>query len=206
MININLYSIFYSIIYQLLYYWGLISNKADNFLKNYKNNNNNNNGNIICKYIKIDTNSEMLQNTCDINENITFDYDFVIITNFKNQSIICFENIEEIKNKYLNDQDIYKQSSYEFLSYYITFNEKQYEIILKDDNYNFLQVENNIADSTFIYWYLLDKYKLELPNINEFKENNNLWNISLIDSDANLKENIICNSITINESNYKINN
>jgi len=205
MININLYSIFYSIIYQLLYCWGLISNKTDNFLKSFKNNNNDNN-NMICKYIKIDNNGEILQNTHDINENITFDYDFVIITNFKNQSIICFENIEEIKNKYLNDQDIYKQSSYEFLSYYITFNEKQYEIILKDDNYNFLQVENNIADSTFIYWYLLDKYKLELPNINEFKENNNLWNISLIDSDANLKENIICNSITINESNYKINN
>ena len=71
---------------------------------------------------------------------------------------------------------------------------------------NFLQVENNIGNPIFIYWYLLNKYKLELPNINDFKENNNLWSISLIDSDADLKENITCKSIILHKYNYKINN
>ena len=202
MTDINLYNILYSIVYQLLYYWGVISKKTDNFLKSFKNNNDNN---ITCKYILIN-NNEITENTYDIHKNITINYDFVIITNSKNESIICFKNFEEIKNKYLIGEDIFKQSNYEFLSYYITLNEKQYEINLKDDNYNFLQVNNNIGNSTFIYWYLLDKYKLDLPSINEFKENNNLWSISLIDSDANLKENIMCESIIINESNYKINN
>tara|TARA_B100000214_G_scaffold133093_1_gene94688 strand:+ start:83 stop:655 length:573 start_codon:yes stop_codon:yes gene_type:complete len=190
-------------VYQLLYYWGVISKKTDNFLKSFKNNNDDNN--ITCKYILIN-NNDITENTYDIHKNITINYDFVIITNSKNESIICFENFEEIKNKYLNGEDIFKQSNYEFLSYYVTLNEKQYEIYLKDHNYNFLQVENNIGNSTFIYWYLLDKYKLELPNINDFKENNNLWNISLIDSDADLKENITCNSIILYENNYKINN
>ncbi len=203
MTNINLYNILYSIVYQLLYYWGVISKKTDNFLKSFKNNNDDNN--ITCKYILIN-NNDITENTYDIHKNITINYDFVIITNSKNESIICFENFEEIKNKYLNGEDIFKQSNYEFLSYYVTLNEKQYEIYLKDHNYNFLQVENNIGNSTFIYWYLLDKYKLELPNINDFKENNNLWNISLIDSDADLKENITCNSIILYENNYKINN
>ena len=203
MTNINLYNILYSIMYQLLYYWGVISKKTDNFLKSFKNNNDDNN--ITCKYILIN-NNDITENTYDIHKNITINYDFVIITNSKNESIICFENFEEIKNKYLNGEDIFKQSNYEFLSYYVTLNEKQYEIYLKDHNYNFLQVENNIGNSTFIYWYLLDKYKLELPNINDFKENNNLWNISLIDSDADLKENITCNSIILYENNYKINN
>ena len=203
MTNINLYNILYSIVYQLLYYWGIISKKTDNFLKSFKNNNDDNN--ITCKYILIN-NNEITENTYDIHENITINYDFIIITNSKNESIICFKNFEKIKNKYLIGEDIFKQSNYEFLSYYITFNEKQYEIHLNDDNYNFIQVENNIGNSTFIYWYLLDKYKLELPNINDFKKNNNLWNISLIDSDANLKENITCNSIILYENNYKINN
>lgn len=203
MTDINLYNILYSIVYQLLYYWGVISKKTDNFLKSFKNNNDDNN--ITCKYISIN-NNEITENTYDIHENITINYDFVIITNSKNESIICFKNFEEIKNKYLIGEDIFKRSNYEFLSYYITFNEKQYEINLKDHNYNFLQVENNIGNSTFIYWYLLDKYNLELPNINDFKENNNLWNISLIDSDANLKDNITCNSIILYENNYKINN
>lgn len=203
MTDINLYNILYSIVYQLLYYWGVISKKTDNFLKSFKNNNDDNN--ITCKYILIN-NNEITENTYDINENITINYDFVIITNSKNDSIICFENFEEIKNKYLIGEDIFKKSNYEFLSYYITFNEKQYEIHLNDDNYNFLQVENNIGNPIFIYWYLLDKYKLELPNINDFKENNNLWSISLIDSDADLKENITCKSIILHKYNYKINN
>ena len=203
MININLHTVLYSIMYQLLYYWGLISKQTDNFLKSFKNNNDDNN--ITCKYISIN-NNEIIENTYDIHENITINYDFVIIINSKNESIICFENFEEIKNKYLNCEDIFKQSNYEFLSYYVTLNEKQYEINLKDDNYNFLLVENNIANPTFIYWYLLDKYKLDLPSINEFKENNNLWSISLIDSDADLKENITCKSIILYKYNYKINN
>ena len=203
MSDINLYNILYSIVYQLLYYWGVISKKTDNFLKSFKNNNDDNN--ITCKYILIN-NNEITENTYDINENITINYDFVIITNSKNDSIICFENFEEIKNKYLIGEDIFKKSNYEFLSYYITFNEKQYEIHLNDDNYNFLQVENNIGNPIFIYWYLLNKYKLELPNINDFKENNNLWSISLIDSDADLKENITCKSIILHKYNYKINN
>lgn len=203
MTDINLYNILYSIVYQLLYYWGVISKKTDNFLKSFKNNNDDNN--ITCKYILIN-NNEITENTYDINENITINYDFVIITNSKNDSIICFENFEEIKNKYLIGEDIFKKSNYEFLSYYITFNEKQYEIHLNDDNYNFLQVENNIGNPIFIYWYLLNKYKLELPNINDFKENNNLWSISLIDSDADLKENITCKSIILHKYNYKINN
>ena len=204
MININLHTVLYSIMYQLLYYWGIISKKTDNFLKSFKNNNNNDD-NITCKYIKIN-NNEITENTYDINENITINYDFVIITNSKNESIICFENFEEIKNKYLTGEDIFKKSNYELLSYYVTLNEKQYEIYLKDDNYNFQIVENNIGNSVFIYWYILDKYKLNLPSINEFKENNNLWNISIIDAEANLKENITCKSIILYENNYKINN
>lgn len=203
MININLHTVLYSIMYQLLYYWGLISKQTDNFLKSFKNNNDDNN--ITCKYISIN-NNEIIENTYDIHENITINYDFVIIINSKNESIICFENFEEIKNKYLNGENIFKQSNYEILSYYITFKDKQYEITLKNDDYDFLQVENNIGNSTFIYWYLLDKYKLELPNINQFKENNNLWNISIIDAEANLKENITCNSIILYKYNYKINN
>ena len=203
MVNINLYNILFSIMYQLLYYWGLISKKTDAFLKSFKNNNDDNN--IICKYILINDN-EILETIHDINENISDNYDFIIISNSKNESIICFENFKEIKNKYLNGEDIFKHSNYEFLSYNVSLNEKQYEIYLKNDNYNFIFVENNIGNATFIYWYLLDKYKLDLPSLNEFKENNNLWSISLIDSDANLKENIKCKSIILYENNYKINN
>lgn len=203
MVNINLYNILFSIMYQLFYYWGLISKKTDAFLKSFKNNNDDNN--IICKYILINDN-EILETIHDINENISDNYDFIIISNSKNESIICFENFKEIKNKYLNGEDIFKHSNYEFLSYNVSLNEKQYEIYLKNDNYNFIFVENNIGNATFIYWYLLDKYKLDLPSLNKFKENNNLWSISLIDSDANLKENIKCKSIILYENNYKINN
>ena len=203
MVKINLYNILFSIMYQLLYYWGLISKKTDAFIKSFKNNNNDNN--ITCKYISIN-NNEIIENIYDINENTAVNYDFIIITNTKNESIICFENFEEIKNKYLNGENIFKQSNYEILSYYVTFNKNQYEIYLKDDNYNFQMIENNIGNPLFIYWYLLDKHKLDLPSINDFIKNNNLWDISLIDSDANLKENITCNSIIMYENNYKINN
>ena len=205
MVKINLYNILFSIMYQLLYYWGLISKKTDAFIKSFKNNNNNNDNNITCKYISIN-NNEIIENIYDINENTAVNYDFIIITNTKNESIICFENFEEIKNKYLNGENIFKQSNYELLSYYVTFNKNQYEIYLKDDNYNFQMIENNIGNPLFIYWYLLYKHKLDLPSINDFIKNNNLWDISLIDSDANLKENITCNSIIMYENNYKINN
>ena len=89
MTDINLYNILYSIVYQLLYYWGVISKKTDNFLKSFKNNNGDNN--ITCKYISIN-NNEITENTYDIHENITINYDFVIITN----SSKAFESLANV--------------------------------------------------------------------------------------------------------------
>ena len=200
MIKINLHSVLYMILYQLLYYWGLISKKTNDFLKSFKNNNDI----VTCTYIQVE-NNKWREDTYDIYKSVTFDYNFVIITNSKNESIICFENFEQIKNKYIAGIDIFKLSNYEFLSYNINLNEKQYEINLKDDNYNFLIVNNNIGNPTFIHWYLLKKYNLDLSSVDNFKKNeNNYWSITLIDSDANIKENIICKSIILNESDYKI--
>lgn len=189
---------FFSILCEILYMFGLIKNKFTELIKIFNKNNENNNNNTTISYIKI-YNREIEENKVNIDEEFHCEYDFQIINDDK-KNILVYKNnqdISEIKDRYFWDHD--------FLLFNINYKNSKYEIHLKTDNYNFFIRENDIGNPLFIYWYLFNNYyNIELPNFDEFKENKDIWTVTLIDQDANFKNNLICNSILLKKNKYII--
>ena len=175
--------------------FGLIKNKFTELIKTYNKNNENNNTTI--SYIKI-YNQNVEENKVNIDEEFNFEYDFQIINHDK-KNILVYNNDQDISE--IIDRDFL---DYKFLLFNINYKTSKYEIHLKNDNYNFFIRKNDIGNPLFIYWYLFSNYSIELPNFDEFKENKNIWTISLIDQDANFKDSLICNSILLNKNDYII--
>jgi hypothetical protein len=185
---------FFSILCEILYMFGLIKNKFTELIEIFNKNNENNNTTI--SYIKI-SDQRVEESKINIDEKFQSEYDFQIINHDKKNILLYNKNqdISEIKEK--------DCLNYEFLLFCVNYKNTKYEINLKTDNYNFFILNNDIGNPLFIYWYLFSNYNsIELPNFDEFKENNNIWNITLIDQHANLKDNLICNSILLNKNNY----
>ena len=189
-------SFFFSILCEILYMFGLIINKFTELIKIYNKSNENNNTTI--SYIKIhDTDVE--ENKLNIDEEFHFEYDFQIISHDKKNILVYNNNqdISEIKDKDLLD--------YEFLLFSVNYKNTKYEIHLKSDTYNFFIRKNDVGNPLFIYWYLFSNYyNIKLPDFDEFKENKDIWTITLIDQNANFKDNLICNSILLNKNDYVV--
>ena len=189
-------SFFFSILCEIIYMFGLIKNKLSELIKIYNKSDENNT--ITITYIKIH-HQKVEENKVNIGEKFQSEYDFQII-NHNKKNILVYNNnldISEIKERDL--------LNYEFLLFNINYKNNKYEMNLKTDNYNFFVKKNDIGNPLFIYWYLFSNYYgIKLPNFDEFKENKDIWTISLIDQDANFKDSLICNSILLNKNGYII--
>ncbi len=189
-------SFFFSILCEVLYMFGLIINKFTELVKTYNKNDENNNNTTI-SYIKT-YEKGIEENKLNIDEEFHFEYDFKIINHGK-KNILVYNNDQDISE--IIDRDFL---DYEFLLFNVNYKNTKYEIHLKTDDCNFFIRKNDIGNPLFIYWYLFSNYSIELPNFDEFKENKNIWTISLIDQDANFKDKLICNSILLNKNDYII--
>ena len=189
-------SFIFSILCEILYMFGLIKNKFKELVKTYNKNDENNNNTTI-SYIKT-CEKGIEENKLNIDKEFNFEYDFKIINHDK-KNILVYNNDQDITE--IIDRDFL---NYEFLLFNINYKTSKYEINLKNDNYNFFIMKNDIGNPLFIYWYLFNNYNIELPNFNEFKENKNIWTISLIDQNADFKDKLICNSILLNKNDYII--
>lgn len=118
-------------------------------------------------------------------------HDLYIINN-KKKNIITNnrDTLDKLVSKYFKNKNIFDPPSEKtsILSFCINYNNNTYEIDL--DKFNFLG--NNLANKTFIFWYL-DKYY----NINLSNHENSNYTISYIDSNANIYENISTNSLIL---------
>ena len=191
-----IYSFIFSILCEILYMFGLIKNKFKELVKTYNKNHENNNNTTI-SYIKT-CEKGIEENKLNIDKEFNFEYDFKIINHDK-KNILVYNDDQDIQE--IIDRDFL---NYEFLVFNINYKTSKYEIHLKNDNYNFFIMKNDIGNPLFIYWYLFNNYNIELPNFNEFKENKNIWTISLIDQNADFKDKLICNSILLNKNDYII--
>lgn len=172
----------------------------------------------ICKYLNTDDKLEItnlydynLNNSLHINESISINYDLIYIipiTTLLNDYILYKINDDIIRNKYIELNNKYSKSSYEF---YFTFNtsSKQYNVFSKNHNYDLtcdtresFNIKIRCIDNVDIYDIILinksKKTDFEMYNIYKMNKNMNvtcsnekdLFNIKKDDTDNNT---ICCN-------------
>ena len=148
-----------------------------------------NNGSIILN-IKIENENDFKNiKYKEIEE--TLNYDIIILN--KNKNYLTFYNIEELKNVNLNEEE--EEVKYSFINIEMFYKEKIYDIKLKKkDEYNYLFNKNKI-NKYFFQYFLKNNY-----NLNENFNEDNKYNIELIDNNINIinmnekQELILCNN------------
>lgn len=135
------------------------------------------------------------------NKDINFDkapinYDFIVCTDFNNSTMankICVSNIYH----YIEYDFDFEITNFTFLSLQLIYKDNNYNIELKNDNYNFYIV-NNVLDKNFFTYYL--KYILNLDNLErEFS-----YNLELLDQDVEMRYFSDKDILVLNKESYTI--
>ena len=190
--------------YEVIYVISITKRKIDFFFEYFNNNCNENYDNKYhFNYIYITNDSIREYKTNKFINNEKLLYNLVIIKNSENKSILFLGNNDEFNELYKNldniNIDLFKNFNNELLSYSIQYNNKEYDIILKDIIHNFNIVNNDIGNKKFLIWYLYNKYSINNIDFDTFNPI-----IKIIDGDANFMNDISCKSIILEENNYKI--
>ena len=191
--------------YEVIYAVSVAKRKIDLFFDYLNNNRNENydNNEYYFNYIYVTNDSIKEYTTNKFINNEKLLYNLIIIKNYENKSILFLGNNDDFNELYKNldnkNTELFNQFNNELLSYSIQYNEKEYDIILKDNTYNFNIINNDIGNKKFLIWYLYNKYSINNINIDTFEPI-----IKIIDGDANFINELSCKSIILEKNNYKI--
>jgi hypothetical protein len=169
------------------------TNKLHNNIEYYKNK-------FLIKNEKINDNFMLLYLKNEL-------YDFVVYNHYQNNILnkVCISIFPFILNTK------YEISNIKFLSFSLTINNINIDILLKNDAYNYYIV-NNIINKTFIYYYLMyinmDKNKQIQEIFEESKIDLNTikYKIVLMDNNVNVINLDEKSEIIIKKNEYLINN
>ena len=197
---------FYNTIREFVFLFDIIKRKYDSlflFIKNISSDSSLEQKNNLEYHFIIINSNRTFEFKSENLEKYTYNYDFIIVTNSKKEKLLFFDNKNELSSlidKYRNNEiDIFDNSSELFLSFIAKVDNKDYEIVLKNNDYNYFIVNNDIGNKKFIYWYLKSTYNIDLPCIDRFEPS-----FTLIDDMADIKENIICESLILSKDSYNL--